>query len=246
MTEEPYRWLEAIGNRREYVLDQLKGGSPVFAISLKEGIFLFAVGNGDSKVFEIFDRQAMGALGHPADIEKARQFSIDSAHLEAFSHAPEDVSIRRLASFGLGPDLKNRYEQIFSPPPLLELVMVEVHSEPDQDVLCRLHFDGSFTVQTEGIAIVADSNEEELEMTRWLKTSLPETEDRMLIAKQFLMASWCILENKKWDNSWLEAHKDTPSTSEILHGHQIEAAWLSRHGKQQARYVKLSQSDLGL
>ena len=24
MTEEPYRWLEAIGNRREYIKDQLK------------------------------------------------------------------------------------------------------------------------------------------------------------------------------------------------------------------------------
>lgn len=33
MTEEPYRWLEAIGNRREYIRDQLKGGTPVFAVS---------------------------------------------------------------------------------------------------------------------------------------------------------------------------------------------------------------------
>ena len=31
MTEEPYRWLEAIGNRREYISEQLKGGTPVFA-----------------------------------------------------------------------------------------------------------------------------------------------------------------------------------------------------------------------
>ena len=38
MTEEPYRWLEAIANRREYVREQLKGGSPVLAASLPDGI----------------------------------------------------------------------------------------------------------------------------------------------------------------------------------------------------------------
>ena len=33
MTEEPYRWLEAITNRREYIEDQLAPGLPVVALS---------------------------------------------------------------------------------------------------------------------------------------------------------------------------------------------------------------------
>src|SRR6266496_4599668 len=94
MTEEPYRWLEAIGNRREYVREQLKGGSPVFGASLPEGILLLGIGTGHSKVFELFDRHALAGLGHPADIEKIRQAAIDAAHLEAFNRAPEDVSLR--------------------------------------------------------------------------------------------------------------------------------------------------------
>ena len=101
MTEEPYRWLEAIGNRREYVREQLKGGSPAFAVKLNDGILTLAVGSGQSKVFELFDRHALAALGHPADIEKIRQAAIDAAHMEAFTRAPEDVSLRRLISFGL-------------------------------------------------------------------------------------------------------------------------------------------------
>jgi YihY family inner membrane protein len=44
MTEEPYRWLDAIGNRREYIREQLKGGTPVFALSRPEGILLLGVG----------------------------------------------------------------------------------------------------------------------------------------------------------------------------------------------------------
>src|SRR3954471_17989402 len=91
MTEEPYRWLEAIGNRREYVREQLKGGSPTFAVKMKDGILTLGVGSGQSKVFELFDHHALAALGHPADIEKIRQAAIDAAHTEAFTRAPEEV-----------------------------------------------------------------------------------------------------------------------------------------------------------
>ena len=134
MTEEPYRWLEAVANRREYVRDQLKGGSPVLAASLPDGILLLGVGGGQSKVFEFFDRQALAGLGHPADIEKIRQAAIDAAHVEAFTRAPEDVSLRRLVSFGLGPQLKTNFEQIFSAPFLVELLLAELAPEPAHDL----------------------------------------------------------------------------------------------------------------
>src|SRR5437762_5727660 len=45
----PICWLEAIGNRREYVHEQLKGGSPVFAACLPEGILLLGVGTGENR-----------------------------------------------------------------------------------------------------------------------------------------------------------------------------------------------------
>ncbi|HZM06408.1 MAG TPA: hypothetical protein VFC44_25685 [Candidatus Saccharimonadales bacterium] len=144
MTEEPYRWLEAIANRREYVAEQLKGGSPVLAASLPDGILLLGVGSGQSKVFELFDRHAMAGLGHPADLEKIRQSAIDAAHIEAFTRAPEDVSLRRLISFGLSPQLKTNFEQIFSAPFLVELLLAELGSDSAHDLFFRVHFDGSF------------------------------------------------------------------------------------------------------
>src|SRR5271169_4540378 len=147
MTEEPYRWLEAVANRREYVGEQLKSGSPVLAASLPDGILLLGVGSGQSKVFELFDRHALAGLGHPADIEKIRQAAIDAAHVEAFTRAPEDVSLRRLVSFGLGPQLKNHFEQIFSAPFLIELLLAEIGSDMGKDLLLRLHFDGAFQFQ---------------------------------------------------------------------------------------------------
>ncbi|HXJ75311.1 MAG TPA: proteasome subunit alpha, partial [Candidatus Dormibacteraeota bacterium] len=142
MTEEPYRWLEAISNRREYIQEQMKGGTPVFALSRPEGILLFGVGQGQSKVFEIYDRHAFAALGHPVDIERIRQAAIEAAHLEGFNRSAKDVTLRRLIGFSLSSTLKSSFEQIFSPPFIVESIFAELGSKPDQDVLVRVHHDG--------------------------------------------------------------------------------------------------------
>ena len=111
MTVEPYRWLEAIGNRREYIHEQMKGGTPVFALSRPEGILLLGVGQGQSKVFEIYDRHAFAALGHPVDIERIRQAAIEAAHVEGFNRSAKDVTLRRLIGFSLSSTLKASFER---------------------------------------------------------------------------------------------------------------------------------------
>src|SRR6201992_2594907 len=101
MTEEPYRWLEAITNRREYIEDQLAPGLPVVAVSAKPGVLLATVRTSTPKLFEIYDQLALGAVGHPADIEKVRQTVIDAAHVDGFTRSPHDVTARRLVTFNL-------------------------------------------------------------------------------------------------------------------------------------------------
>ena len=39
MYEEPYRWVEAVGNRRQYLDEQFKQGSPVVALTYEEAFF---------------------------------------------------------------------------------------------------------------------------------------------------------------------------------------------------------------
>ena len=85
MSGELFQWLEAIRDRGEYVRDQLSHATPVFAVSRPEGVLLVGVGLGQSKVFEIYDRHAVAALGNPVDIEKIRQTAIEAAHLEGFN-----------------------------------------------------------------------------------------------------------------------------------------------------------------
>ena len=172
MTEEPYRWLEAIGNRREYIQEQMKGGTPVFAISRPQGILLVGVGQGQSKVFEIYDRHGFAALGHPVDIERIRQAAIEAAHLEGFNRSAKDVTLRRLISFALSTTLKNSFEQIFSPPFIVESIFAELGDSPALDVLVRVHYDGNHHYETAGVLVAANDRKKEEEAAAWLRRAL--------------------------------------------------------------------------
>jgi proteasome alpha subunit len=246
MNEEPYRWLEAVANRREYVREQLKGGSPAFAASLADGILLLGVGSGQSKVFELFDRHALAGLGHPADIEKIRQAAIDAAHTEAFTRAPEDVSLRRLVGFGLSPQLKTNFEQIFNAPFLVELLLAELGAEPGKDLLLRLHFDGAFQFQMGGVMLAASAPETEAAAQTWLTKALAGKSDRGEVAELLLEAWWLLAEGKSLDNA-------TPGSEDLkagwrgaIKGRTVEIGWLARKSERAARYEALNLSQVGL
>jgi proteasome alpha subunit len=240
MTEEPYRWLEAIGNRREYVREQLKGGSPAFAVKMNEGILMLGVGSGQSKVFELFDRHALAALGHPADIEKIRQAAIDAAHTEAFTRAPEDVSLRRLIGFGLSPQLKTNFEQIFSAPFLIEMLLAELGATPEADFVARLHFDGAFQISTTRATVAAAEPEPEKAAQDWLNEKIGAAQDRKAVVERCLEAWWRLIEGKEFSEEpaadWRNSLKDKV----------VEIGWLDRTIARQARYLPLSLAEAGL
>jgi proteasome alpha subunit len=246
MTEEPYRWMEAVANRREYVREQLKGGSPALAASLPEGILLLGVGAGQSKVFELFDRHALAGLGHPADIEKIRQAAIDAAHTEAFARAPEDVSLRRLVGFGLSPQLKTNFEQIFTAPFLVELLLVEIGTETEKDLLLRLHFDGAFQFQAGGVMVAASQPELEAAAQTWLGQTLAQKTDRREVTDLLLQAWWCLKENKSFGESMPNEAERQAGWRAATHGRVVELGWLARKSPRAARYEALSLSQIGL
>ena len=70
MLDEPYRWIEAINDRRDYIEDQLRPGSPVVGLSYDDGMLLLTVRRGQRKIFEVHNRTVLSAIGHPAYIEQ--------------------------------------------------------------------------------------------------------------------------------------------------------------------------------
>jgi proteasome alpha subunit len=143
MIEEPYRWVEAIANRREYIETQLAPGSPIAALSFRDGILFLTIGRARQKLFEIYDRIAMGAIGHPGDIERLRMAAIELASTEGFTRSAADVSLRRLAFYSLSPLLKTAFEQIYGAPYLARMVFAEVGATPADDLFLRVEYDGA-------------------------------------------------------------------------------------------------------
>lgn len=144
MIEEPYRWVEAIQNRREYIEHQLAPGGPIIAVSCPEGIVLLTISRERQKIFEIYDRIAMGGLGHPGDLERLRMSAIDVSSAEGFTRSAMDVSLRRLVSYSMSPLLKTAFEQIYGPPYLARMLFVELGRTPECDLFVSVDYDGSF------------------------------------------------------------------------------------------------------
>ena len=143
MIDEPYRWVEAISNRREYIENELAPGSPTIGLSFSEGILLLKFGRDRRKIFEIYDRIAMGGIGHPGDIERLRMTAIELASTEGFTRSAADVSLRRMATYSFSPALKQAFEQIYGAPYLARLLFAEVGESQEQDLFVRLDYDGA-------------------------------------------------------------------------------------------------------
>jgi len=142
MIEEPYRWVEAIANRREYIEGQLAPGSPIAALGYRDGILFLTLGQTRQKLFEIYDRIAMGAIGHPGDIERLRMAAIELASTEGFTRSAADVSLRRLVHYSLSPVMKSAFEQVYGPPYLTRMLFAEVGVRPEDDLFLRVEYDG--------------------------------------------------------------------------------------------------------
>ena len=153
MLEEPYRWVEAINNRRDYLQDQLAGGSPVVGTPYAGGVLLLTTTPGPRKLFEVYNEMAFAAVGHPADIEKLRKAVIDIAHLEAFNLSAHDISLQRLVHFGIGPLMKRAFDEIFRSPYLARVLVAELDPAHDQECFFSVDADGSFVSGKEAAAV---------------------------------------------------------------------------------------------
>ena len=148
MFEEPFRFVEAIANRREYIENQIASGSPVTAFNYAGGILLFTLGRERQKIFEIYDRIALAAIGHPGDIERLRMTAIELASTEGFTRSANDVSLRRMANYSISPALKAAFEQVYGAPYLARMLFVELGAEAAQNTFMRVDYDGA--IQTNG------------------------------------------------------------------------------------------------
>jgi proteasome alpha subunit len=100
------------------------------------------LGQTRQKIFEVYDRIAMGAIGHPGDIERLRMAAIELASTEGFTRSATDVSLRRLVHYSLSPVMKSAFEQVYGPPYLARMLFAEVGERSEEDLFLRVEYDG--------------------------------------------------------------------------------------------------------
>jgi proteasome alpha subunit len=253
MIEEPYRWVEAIANRAEYIETQLAAGSPIVALGYRDGILFLTLGKTRQKLFEIYDRIAMGAIGHPGDIERLRMAAIELASTEGFTRSAADVSLRRLAHYSLSPVLKSAFEQVYGAPYLARLLFAEIGSKQENDLYLRLEYDGAIATNN---ATFAQTRQDfgALSGTR----SSTELMEKYLAAEHSVGATFERALKLSFD-AWIVGHlalgdggvKEVPSREKILAERKerlrdagIEAAVLERDDKTAIRYRPLTEAQI--
>jgi len=251
MIEEPYRWVEAIANRREYIETQLAQGSPIAALGYCDGILFLTIGRRSrQKVYEIYDRIAMGAIGHPGDIERLRLAAIELASTEGFTRSAADVSLRRLAHYSLSPVMKGAFEQVYGPPYLARLLFAEVGSTAKEDLFLRVDYDGSLAADgltgqpRQRFAVLSGTRQSAELMEKFLQKE-HVTDAALPDAVNVALEAWSLGRMATSDTKELpERDAIRKYRDEQLASSSIEAAVLERDSKSAIRYRTLSDEEL--
>ena len=261
MYDEPYRWVEAVGNRRQYLDDQFRQGSPLVAASYVDGIVLLTTSHGTPKLYEIYDRIGLGGMGHPADLEKLRFSILDMAHVEGFQRSPADVTGARLIKYGLAPAIKQAFEEIFKAPYITKLLLTELGNLPSQDRFYTVNYDGTFEEQTD-MAVIGATPAIQNAMLSYLKTKITPTMDSLQNVLESAVRAWAL---GSLSQTREETGKESPASEDeeqvsgtnrfsdeelIEHLHTmlsektLECAVLERHVPGSSKYRTVGQQEL--
>lgn len=256
MYEEPYRWVEAVGNRRTYLDEQFKQGSPVVALSYDGGILLATVSRGTPKLYEIYDRIALGGMGHPADLEKLRFSLLEMAHTEGFNRSPFDVTGARLVKYGVAPVVKQAFEEVYKAPFILKILLAELGHKEGKDALLTINYDGTFE-ENVGCAVLAATPAIQTDMTSYLRRGMRAAVP-LAQALPLALHAWALGDRaqRQAANEREPAEKggtETQTSEVALSAHlrdtmadkTIECAVLDRHQPGPSKYRILTADEVG-
>ncbi|HIJ50889.1 MAG TPA: proteasome subunit alpha [Nitrospinae bacterium] len=239
MFEEPYRWMEAVSTRHNYVQEKLKMGQPVMAVPYNEGLLIFGFAPQPGKIFEVYDRIALGGVGHPADVERLRMNLLDMAHLEGFNRSAQDVTSARLLQFGIAPALKQNFEEIQRAPYIIRMLLVELDNEGNPNFF-RMNYDGHWGTFKNGTAIAGEEK-----VMDWLQKEIQKQPFATYSLDKALQQACKLWDESRKLDSDDEAKKDIPETlQEAFDQWYLEGAVLTEKSTRKAIYRPISKDEI--
>ena len=210
----PYRWIEAIQDRRDYIEDQLRPGSPVVGLPYQNGCLLLTVTKGTQKIFEVHDRIALSAIGHPADIEHLRMLVTDTASVQAFQSATEDVNLHRLTHYVLAHTFKQAFEAIVGEAYIIKMLLVEIGKGDADTQFTHINYDGTVRVHHDS-AVIGGTMEIENAMQEYLTNAQSNTNGDLAATLQLALKTWAV--GRCLSQRSEDADDDTEITDDEIH-----------------------------
>jgi len=220
------------------------------------------VSKGTPKLYEIYDRLALGGMGHPTDLEKLRFSLLELAHVEGFNRSPSDVTGSRLVKYGIAPVIKQAFEEVYKAPFIVRILVAELGQKPEKDALLTINYDGTFE-ETTGCAVLAATPAVQIKMMSYVKEQMLVTLS-LEQALDLALRAWAIgslAQQQEEEDQQVEAKSPTSGagslaaaipSSDALIAHvrglagerTIECAVLERQAPGSSKYRPLKQADL--
>ncbi len=240
----PYDFQENLQQRAQYIRNRLQSGSPVIGISYDNGVLLLSVRRQTRKVYEIYDRLMLSAIGNQSDVETVRLASIDFAHQEGFVRSPDDVTVQRVVGFALSPALKKAFGDPLTAPFVFRGLFAELHHTPEQDTFYVLNYDGDFTPYNR-FAVVAGTPYAEEQAMNYLQENLsgvPTLETALPLA----LKAWGIARRiaTQEETEQVSEREALETLKEVLGNAQVEVGLLERQTLRENRFRLLTPEQL--
>ncbi|WP_309110697.1 proteasome subunit alpha [Saccharothrix sp.] len=144
---------QILRDRSEYARKGIARGRSVVVLRYADGV-LFVAENPSStlhKVSEIYDRIGFAAVGRYSEFENLRQAGIRFADIRGYQNDPRDVTGRSLANV-YAQTLGSVFSEQIKPLEV-EICVAEVGTDPDEDTLYRLTYDGSIVEEPQYVVM---------------------------------------------------------------------------------------------
>lgn len=219
----PFDWHETISTRSSFIEERLSGGTPVIAVATKEGTLLFAVRRQAPKIYEIYDRLALGLIGQQSDVENLRMAALDFAHQEGFNRSEQDVTIKRVVS-AMSQPLKRAFADLNTAPFVARGLFADVAERPEDTRFYVMDYDGDYSVRSKAAFITGNQDgattlREELDDTDWTKLK-PEA------AMKKLQDLWALAVDPSGEKQFAALTENLSVEAAILRSDQPEQAFV--------------------
>ncbi|HLG22081.1 MAG TPA: proteasome subunit alpha [Candidatus Manganitrophaceae bacterium] len=144
-------------DKAEYAKKGISRGRSIIATEYENGILLLADNPSSlNKISEIYDKIAFAGAGKYSEFENLRKAGIRHADMKGYLYSREDVTAKSLAN-AYSQSLGTIFSQEMKPLEV-EILVVEVGTDPHPNEIYRISFDGSI-FDEKGFTVIGGKSE---------------------------------------------------------------------------------------